>query len=88
MLDTLSPEEKFNMVKHLCIYEYQIYFNDEQVYADIGYDKMISFCKEQYNISRTIVEKIIEGTWKPTFKKHEQLKSLKILKIKRCIDQE
>lgn len=83
----MSEEEKFAMVKHLCKYEYQIYLNGEQVYADIGYDKMIKFCKENYNISRTIIEQIINGTWKPTFNRHKPLATLKILKIERCIDQ-
>lgn len=85
-LNSMTPEEKFTMVKHLCKYEYHIYFNNEEVYADIGFDKMIKFCKDNYNISRTIINQIINGTWKPTYNKHKHLSTLKILKIERCID--
>jgi len=85
-LNTMTKEEKFKMVEHLCKFEYHIYFENKLVYADIGYEKMIAYCKEHYQISRTIIEKIISNNWKPTFQKHEWLKTLKILKVERCID--
>lgn len=52
--------------------------------------EVFSYCKEKFNISRTIVESIIKQEWIPKFNKHQYLKSLEIIieenKFKRCID--
>lgn len=82
----LSQETKEKMLDSLCPYEYQIYLNGELQYTCLGHTKLWDYCKKQYDISRTIIDKIIANTWKPKFNKHKWLETLKILKIERCID--
>lgn len=43
------------------------------------------FCKETFNISRTIVYQLVAGTWKPKFNKHKHLESLKIIRLDRSV---
>lgn len=82
----MPVETKEKMMKSLCPYEYQVWLNDNMIFSCLGRTELLKFCKEKYEISRTIVDKILAGQWKPTFKKHQYLMTLKILKIERCID--
>lgn len=77
---------KEKMMNSLCPYEYQIYLNNELQYTCLGHTELWSYCKEKFGISRTIIDKIIAKTWKPTYNKHKWLETLEILKIERCID--
>ena len=83
----MPKEVKEKMMNSLCPYEYQIYLNNELQYTCLGHTELWSYCKEKFGISRTIIDKIIAKTWKPTYNKHKWLKTLEILKIERCIDQ-
>lgn len=75
------------MMDRVCPYLYQIYLNEELLFENISSTKIEQFCKEQFNISRTIVEKVIKKQWKPTFNKHKFLETLRIERIDRkCID--
>ena len=59
----------------------------ERIFENMSYKKMMTYCSSELGISRTIVEKVIKGEWKPTFNKHKHLETLKIEKIDRkCID--
>lgn len=82
----MSKETKEKMMNTLCPFEYQIYLDDKLQYKCLGHTELYRYCKETYCISRTIVDKIINNNWEPTFNKHKWLKNLKILKIERCID--
>ena len=83
---SMPKEIKEKMMNSLCPYEYQIYLNNELQYTCLGHTELWSYCKEKFGISRTIIDKIIAKTWKPTYNKHKWLETLKILKIERCID--
>ena len=66
---------------------YKIYLNKQLIFENMSYKKMMTYCSSELGISRTIVEKVIKGEWKPTFNKHKHLETLKIEKIDRkCID--
>lgn len=82
----MSEESKQKMMNSLCPFEYQVYLNNELKYTCLGHTELWRYCKEEFNISRTIIDKIIANNWKPTFNKHKWLETLKILKIERCID--
>jgi hypothetical protein len=74
------------MLESLCSFEYIIIFNEVEIYKCLGHTELYRFCKDTYNISRTIVDKIVNKTWIPKFSKHKYLATLKINKIERCID--
>lgn len=82
----LPRETVDKMLDSLCQYEYRIILNKELQAVVLGHTRLYEYCKENFNISRTIVEKIINNDWIPTFKKHKWLEGLEIQKIKRCID--
>ena len=46
---------------------------------------MEEFCKEVFNISRTIVGQLVNGTWTPKFNKHKYLSTLKIIRLYRGV---
>lgn len=83
----MPKETKEKMMNSLCPYKYQIYLNNKLQYTCLGHTELWKYCKEKFNISKTIIEKVIAKTWKPTFNKHKWLETLEILKIERCIDQ-
>lgn len=68
-----------------CPYLYKVYFNNQLIYWSISSQKMEIFCKETFNISRTIVYQLVAGTWKPKFNKHKHLESLKIIRLDRSV---
>lgn len=82
----MKPEVKQKMIESLCPFEYKIYLNNELKYTCLGHTALWKYCKEEFNISKTIIEKVIKKEWKPTFNKHKWLETLRIEKIERCID--
>lgn len=66
-----------------CPYEYIVYFNNSEVYRCLGHTKLEKYCKENFNISRTIMLNLVRRSWKPKFKKHMWLSSLKIERLDR-----
>lgn len=62
-----------------CLNNYIISLNNINIFESRYYYEILSFCKNNYNISRTIVDKIINNSWNPKFKKHQNLKNLKII---------
>ena len=82
------PQETYEkMMDKDCPYLYQVYLNEELIFENISSTKLRNFCRDHLNISRTIIEQVIKGTWIPTFKKHQHLKTLKIIRIDRkCTD--
>ena len=82
----LSKETYDKMMDSLCKFEYVILFREEEVFRCLGSTALYKYCKKVYNISKTIVNKILINVWKPIFNKHKELSDLKILKIERCID--
>ena len=71
------------MMKADCQKAYKVYVNDVLVYKCLGHTKLWNFCKEKFNISRTIVSKILNNDYKPTFNKHKFLENIKIITIYR-----
>lgn len=82
----MSLESKQKMMNSLCPYEYHIYLNNELKKICLGHTELWNYCKEEFNISKTIIDKVIRNNWKPSFNKHKWLETLQILKIERCID--
>ena len=83
----MSEEEYQNMMNRDCPFLYQVYLEDKLIFENISSKKLKEFCSTNLGISRTIIEQVIKGTWRPTFKKHKHLETLKIIKIDRkCID--
>jgi hypothetical protein len=73
------------MMDNLCDFEYQIWFNDELIQTCLGHTALYKFCHDQFNISRTIVDRIKANVWEPKFNKHMHLKTLKINVINRRV---
>ena len=81
----MTNEEYVNMMNKDCPYKYEVYFEDKLIYWTISGHKLNDFCKEVFNISRTIIEQIINQNWVPKFSKHKYLSTLKIIKIDRSV---
>lgn len=79
----MSKEQYDKMIDRECKYLYIVYEDDIEVYRNIQRTKMLEFCKNTYNISRSIVVQIMLSKWKPKFNKHKGLEKLKIKRIKR-----
>lgn len=62
-----------------CTNNYIIKFEDDIIFETRYQYEVFSYCKEKFNISRTIVESIMKQEWIPKFNKHQYLKSLKII---------
>lgn len=77
----LSKETYEKMMLHMCPYKYMVYDNDVLIFECLGHTKLHSFFKENFNCSRTIVERIIKGEWKCTFNKHKSLENISIKRI-------
>ena len=83
----MTTEQYNAMMDRECKNIYKIYLNEQLIFENMSYKKMMTYCSSELGISRTIVEKVIKGEWKPTFNKHKHLETLKIEKIDRkCID--
>lgn len=79
----MTVEEYNKMMDRDCPYEYLVYFNDELIYRCLGHTKLYRYCKDKFNISRTIISQILNSSWIPKFSKHMYLKSLKIERLNR-----
>lgn len=79
----LSEDHYIKMMNIDCKYKYEVYLNDQKIYWCLGRTKLLNFMKEEFNLSRTIVEQLISGTWIPKFNKHLKLKTLQIKKVLR-----
>lgn len=80
-----TEEHYLHMMLVDCKYKYEVYFNDVLIYWCLGHTHLHNFCKETFNISRTIVEQIIRNEWIPKFNKHKHLSTLKIIAIDRSV---
>ena len=81
------PKETYDkMMDSLCEYEYKVFINKELIFKCLGRTELLKYCKDNFNISRTIVDKVILGDWEPKFNKYQNLKDFQIVKIRRCID--
>lgn len=60
-------------------YKYKIYDNDILVFESIHFREVEDFCTNTLKFSRTIFWQIVDGNWKPKFKKHQHLKNIKII---------
>ena len=81
----MGKETYQKMMNADCPYKYEVYFDNTLIYWSISSQKMEDYCKETFNISRTIIYQIIKGTWVPKFTKHKYLTPLKILKLDRSV---
>lgn len=81
----ITQETYGKMMDSLCDFEYQVYYQGECVAKILGHTELYRFCKEKFNISRTIVDLIKKEVWKPKFSKHQSLDSLKIKIINRRV---
>ena len=79
-----SEEKKDKIRKSLIKTKYEIYFNFEYVITIFGKQELYKYCNKEFSISHSIVDGIINKTWKPKFKKHMKCKDLMI--IEKCID--
>lgn len=83
----MSEEEYQKMMDRDCPYLYQVFLEGEKIYENISSTKLRQFCSKELGISRTIIDAVIAQKWTPTFRRHQRLKTLKILRIDRkCID--
>ena len=69
-----------------CKYKYEVHLEGKLIYWCLGRTKLINFIKEEFNLSRTIIEQVIDGSWQPKFNKHLKYKTLQINKILRDTD--
>ena len=83
---SMPKETRDKMLESLCPFEYIVEFNNIIVYKCLGHTDLYKYCKDTYNISRTIIEQILNNMWIPKFSKHKHLAALKIKRIERCID--
>lgn len=82
---TITESHYYKMMKADCQKAYKVYVNDVLVYKCLGHTKLWNFCKEKFNISRTIVSKILNNDYKPTFNKHKFLENIKIITIYKSV---
>lgn len=82
-LGEMSNDHYLKMMNIDCKYKYEVYLNNQKIYWCLGRTKLLTFMKEEFNLSRTIVEQLISGTWIPKFNKHLKLKTLQIKKVLR-----
>ena len=81
-----TKERRENISKALIKHKYIILFNNTST-TIYGFVNLIEYMNSNYNLSRTIVEQIIGGTWKSKFNRHKMFKDLKIIKTEiKCID--
>ena len=81
----LNESHYYKMMKADCQKAYKIYVNDILVYKCLGHTKLWNFCKEKFNISRTIINQILNNSYKPTFNKHKFLENIKIETIYKSV---
>lgn len=83
----MSNEQRNKMMISLSEYRYDIFLDNEWITSILGHTDLYRFCKKEFGISRTIVDKICQQDWFPKFEKHKHLKELKIVKVwRKCID--
>lgn len=81
-----TEERKRNISLGLIKHEYTVLFNNTSTTIK-GFKYLVKYMKDNYNISRTIVIQIIDGTWNCKFNRHKKFKDLKIIKTEiKCID--
>lgn len=81
----MTLEQYQKMMERECKFIYQISFKGEKIFQCDSLSQLNSFCKNNFNISKTICEQIIKNKWKPTFNKHKDLNTLKIIKINKSV---
>ena len=79
-----SKEKKLKISQSLIKYKYEIYLDGEYVISINGKKNLYKYCSEYFYLSHGIIDKIINNTWKPKFKKHIKYSNLTI--IEKCID--
>lgn len=83
----MSESSYQKMMDKDCPYLYQVFLNNELIFENISSKKLEDFCSAELGISRTIIDKVLKKEWKPTFKRHQHLATLRIERIDRkCID--
>lgn len=81
----LVPKIKKEKIRNSLIKtKYEIYLDNKYIITINGKKNLYKYCSENFSISHSIVEKIIDGTWMPKFKKHMKYENLII--IEKCID--
>lgn len=81
----LTEQEYIEMMNRDCPYRYEVYYDNKLVYWCLGHTRLYNFCKEKFNISKTIVKQILKSEWKQKFNKHKHLETLKITKTDRSV---
>lgn len=79
-----SENKKEKIRNSLIKTKYEIYLDNKYIITINGKKNLYKYCSENFSISHSIVEKIIDGTWMPKFKKHMKYENLII--IEKCID--
>ena len=80
------PKERYDkMMDKVCKYSYEIFLDNKLIYECLGHTKLYEFCKNELNISRTIVDKIITKNWSCKFNRHKHLNNIEIHKIFRGV---
>ena len=74
-----SKEYLQNNRDRQCPNNYICKLNNEIIYETRYRKDLIKFCEDNLNISRTIFFQVLHNKWMPKFKKHEHLKTLKII---------
>lgn len=81
----MSNAHYLHMMQADCPYKYEVYYDNTLIYWCLGRNLLDKFCKETFNISKTIVNQILTEDWKPKFKKHMVLESLTIKRLDRSV---
>lgn len=81
-----SKEWITNNVEAHAKFRYFILFDNNIVFETIYKHEVDTFCSKTYDISRTIIARIIDNSWKPTFDKYKNLSTkLNIIKVDKSV---
>ena len=74
-----SQKAIYNMVVGHITNKYQVFYNNELIFETFIKSEIYKFFKKTYNVSRTIIDKIINNTYYSKFNKYMFLNNINII---------